>query len=241
MKKYLLYFLTIGIILTLWQIQAMRIGKPDFFPYPRQVWDTFIVLLSDKDAYLVILRSFARLVVAIGTASLAGVLLGTMAGFTPVFATMMRPVVTSLRTLPVASLIVIILILYGHTRSLYIITFLMIFPLVFEAAKQGVLNISKTLKWALLLEKVPWRKKMAKVYLPLAFPYIKTGFLQSIGLGFKVLVMAEFIAQSPQSIGNMLYRGRINLQYDHVFAWTAILIIIVTMVEFFIQRLRTET
>ncbi len=240
MKKYWLYLLTIGIILLLWQIQAVRIGKPDFFPYPRQVWDTLVFLLSDQNTYQIILRSFARLITAIGMASLAGIVLGTMAGFTPVLATMMRPVVTSLRTLPVASLIVIILILYGHTRSLYIITFLMIFPLVFEAAKQGVLNISTTLKWALLLEKVPWRKKMTKVYLPLAFPYIKTGFLQSIGLGFKVLVMAEFIAQSPQSIGNMLYRGRINLQYDHVFAWTIILIIIVTMVELFIQRLRSE-
>ncbi len=239
MKKYILYLTTIGVVLLLWQLQAMRIDKADLFPYPSNVFQTLVDLLQSRNTYSIILSSLQRLSLAIGASTLVGIVLGVVSGFNQTLSTLLRPIVTSLRTLPVASLIVIILIIYGMTRSLYVITFLMIFPLVYEAAKQGVLNMNPTLKMALALEKIPTYKKVGKVYLPLAFPYIKTGFLQSIGLGFKVLVMAEFIAQSPQSIGEALARGRDNFQYDVVFAWTIILIVLVTVVEFGVNKLRS--
>jgi len=239
MKRWGLYLVTFAAIIIIWQWQAVQMGKSALFPFPRDVLSTLVTLLSQSETYLIIMQSMGRLILSIILATAGAVLLGLIAGFSDTVSTLLRPVVTSLRTLPVASLIVIILIIAGHTRSLYIITFLMIFPLIFEASRQGVLNISLTLKRALAIEKVPFFKKLFRVYLPLAFPYIKTGFLQSIGLGFKVLVMAEFIAQSPDSIGNMLYRGRVNFQYDEVFAWTIILIIIVTFIEFALNRLRT--
>ncbi len=240
MRRASLYATTLLVVLLIWQLQAMRIGKPDFFPFPIDVAGTLVELLTQVGTYETILHSFGRLVISIAAATGVGVVIGIVAGFNDTFATLMRPIVTSLRTLPVASLIVIILIIYGHARSLYVITFLMIFPIVFEASKQGVLNVETSIRRALAMEAVQPYKKLFMVHLPLAFPYIKTGFLQSIGLGFKVLVMAEFIAQSPISIGNALYRGRINFQYDHVFAWTIILIVLVTLVEAGINQLRSE-
>jgi len=241
MKKYALYLTTIAVVLLLWQLQAMRIDKADLFPYPSDVFHTLLDLLRTWNTYSVIFASLRRLAIAIGASTAVAIVLGIISGFKRTLGTLLQPIVTSLRTLPVASLIVIILIVYGMTRSLYVITFLMIFPLVYEAAKQGVLNMNPTLKMALALEKIPAHKKVSKVYLPLAFPYIKTGFLQSIGLGFKVLVMAEFIAQSPHSIGEALSRGRDNFQYDVVFAWTIILIVLVTLVEFGVNRLKSYT
>jgi NitT/TauT family transport system permease protein len=68
--------------------------------------------------------------------------------------------------------------------------------------------------------------------------------LQSAGLGIKVLVMAEFLAQTRNSIGNQLYLAKVNLEYDRVFAWTILLIIIAVILEFLIEyyvRKRTGT
>ena len=74
------------------------------------------------------------------------------------------------------------------------------------------------------------------LYFPMVKNHIILGLLQSFGLGLKVLVMAEYLAQTRVSIGNSIYLSKINLQYDHVFAWTLILILIATFLEYAIKK-----
>lgn len=238
MRKTLLGLLTICSILVLWQLNALRIDNRFLFPYPADVFNTLLSLLSSFETYRIIFYSFRRLILAMSIATLLGVSLGLVAGVKTPIDELLKPIVTSLRTLPVASIIVVILILYGQSLSLYIITFLMLFPILYEATKQGVKNIDITLKEALRLEQNSAYLHLTKIYLPLALPFVKTGLLQSVGIGFKVLVMAEFIAQSPVSIGRALYLGRVNIAYEEVFAWTIIIIFLVTIIEFFVNKLK---
>lgn len=238
MRKISLSFVAVLFIVILWQWNSQRIDNAFIFPYPADVFKTLFTLLMSANTYIVILSSFQRLIISIGIASILGISFGLIAGIKPFIAEVLSPVVTSLRTLPVASVIVVILILYGQSNSLYIITFLMLFPILYEATRQGVLNIDKSLVEALSLERRRVVYELFNIYLPLSVPFIKTGLLQSIGIGFKVLVMAEFIAQSPVSIGRALYLGRVNIQYEQVFAWTIIIIIIVSAIEIIVNRLK---
>ena len=73
-------------------------------------------------------------------------------------------------------------------------------------------------------------------YLPLIQRSIKTSLLQSLGLGIKVLVMAEYLSQTRNSIGEELYLAKVNLAYDEVFAWTILLIILALIFEVFIKH-----
>ena len=235
MRKTILGFVTLLIITIFWYLNALRVNNAYLFPYPLDIIRTLWNLLITPNTYAILFFSFRRLLISIVLASTLAIILGLFAGIKGWFADLLNPIVTALRTLPVASIIVVILILYGQFLSLYIITFLMLFPIIYEATKQGVLNIESSLIEALELEQRRPIIEVLYIYLPLSTSYIKTGFLQSIGLGFKVLVMAEFIAQSPMSIGRALYLGRINIQYDVVFAWTIIIIILVTFIEYWVN------
>ncbi len=224
--------LSILLLFVVWGLYAAYIDNTFILPKPVMVLERVLELLQEPNTYLIIMRSFTRLLIAIASASIIAIILGLLAGAYKQFSEFLQPLVTSLRTLPVASIIVILLILVSRGTAIYVITFLMIFPVLYESSKQGVLNIDPSIKHALALD--PHRRLQILMFisLPLAFPYIKTGFLQSIGLGFKVLVMAEFIAQTPTSIGKALYDGSIiAVQYDSVFAWTLIIILIVTVIE----------
>jgi len=240
-RRGLLYAASIATVLLLWQVRAMRVDTPVLFPYPRDVAVTLFELLAQTATYRIILHSLFRLAVSIAIAFFSGVLIGQLAGYFRPLAHYLTPVVAGLRSLPVASLIVIILILYGRAASIYIIAFLVVFPLIYESTRQGVLNIDAGIIQALKLENVSWIDKLVKIHLPLSYPHIKTGLLQSFGLGFKVLVMAEFIAQAETSIGRMLYVGRVNMEYDHVFAWTIIIIFLVVLMELTLSKLRRST
>lgn len=90
------------------------------------------------------------------------------------------------------------------------------------------------------LEQHDWKLALRYIYFPMIKNYVLLSFLQSFGLGIKVLVMAEFLAQSKNSIGNSIYLAKVNIQYDLVFAWTIILIVISFVIEYMIHKYQSK-
>ena len=79
-------------------------------------------------------------------------------------------------------------------------------------------------------------KVLFKVHLPIIFPTILTAIIQSIGLGLKVLVMAEYISQPDYSIGNeFVYYKDIAMEMEYLYAWSIILVLFVLSVEILIS------
>ena len=70
-----------------------------------------------------------------------------------------------------------------------------------------------------------------KVFVPAILSNLFISFIQSIGLGFKVLVMSELISYTENSIGKKIYTSKLNLDIEGVFAWTIIIIVIVMIIE----------
>ncbi|QWC00292.1 ABC transporter permease subunit [Mycoplasmatota bacterium] len=226
------------IIIIIWTLYALVIDNQYIFPNPLTVIKSFIDLLTQVKTYSIIVYTLFRLIVAFIISAFLGIFLGLLAGNLKALDEFLHPLIISLRTLPIASIIIILMILLGRSFSLYIITFLMIFPIIYEASKHGVHNIPQALKNNIALENHPKRIIFFKIQLPLSLPYIRTSLFQSIGLGFKVIVMAEFITQTQMGIGRELYNGTISIQYERVFAWTIIIIIIVALFEVILKKIR---
>jgi len=239
MKKQIIYALSLFSLIVIWQIAAWYIGNPFIFPNPLNVFKKVFELLTTFSTYQIIVSSLIRLFISISIALISGIIVGFLGGLNKNVRLFLTPYVSGLRSLPVASLIAIILILFASETAIFVIGFLVLFPIIYEATKEGIINIDKPLKDALRLEPSLILLNFINFYIPLAYPYIKTGILQSVGLGFKVLVMAEFIAQTQNSIGRSLNLGRINFEYDTVFAWTIIIIIIVFLIEISVNKLKT--
>ena len=239
MKRYSYGLATIVLLIILWYGFALHIDNRYILPSPLITFHTFIGLLSVSLTYKIIFFTLLRLLIAMVIACVSGVLLGLIAGHVKALDYALQPIVTTLRTLPVASIIIIVLILIGNANALFTIAFLMLFPVIYEATKQGVITIHSDIKDALSLDPYRVLEIIPKIYFPLAMPFIKTALLQSIGLGFKVLVMAEFIDDTPTSIGSALYHGSISINYQIVFAWTLIIIIIVSVIEVCVRNIRT--
>ncbi len=238
MRKYILGGLSIIILIVIWYIYSGQINNEFILPGPSKVFRRLFLLLSQLETYSIIFMTFFRLLIAFILSTILGIVFGLLSGNYQPIDEFLKPIISSLRTLPIASIIIIIMILIGRDKSLYVITFLMIFPIVYEATKAGVLNISQPLKDNIALESHPKLVLLFKIQLPLSFPYIRTSLFQSIGLGFKVIVMAEFITQSSSGIGRELYNGSISIQYENVFAWTLLLIIIVMIFEKILHQIK---
>jgi NitT/TauT family transport system permease protein len=235
--SHLLSTSTVILIIVVWQFYAMRIDNMFLMPRPFDVLKEFLNLLKDPQTYVVLGYTFFRLIMSISAAALFGLILGLISGVHYQVEALLKPIIITLRTLPVISIIVVILILYGNTMSLYIISFLLLFPIIYQAELDGVKNIDPLFLEVLNLDCDKCSMPAVKmVFFPLSLPFFRTSLLQSIGLGIKVLVVAEFIAQTKNSIGWELYFHRINLEYSVVFAWTFVLILLVTGIEHIVVR-----
>ncbi len=126
--------------------------------------------------------------------------------------------------------------MFGFSLTPYIITFLMLFPLIYQGTYGAIKAIDQELIDVYKLEDNHFLTGLTHCYLPLISKDIRTALLQSLGLGIKVLVMAEYLSQTRDSIGNELYLAKVNLQYDEVFAWTLLLIVLALGFELLINH-----
>ncbi len=239
MKKWWTASSLISIIF-IWFIISLVINHPLILPSPLKVGEAFLGMLVEFNTWVILGSTLLRLMVAIIISGCLGIILGSVAGLSPKFSWILRPYVSIFRTIPVISIIVILLILIGYRSTPYLITFFMVFPIVYQASYEGITHIDHAYLDIYRLETADLHLAFKHLYYPLMRPYIILGFLQSVGLGLKVLVMAEYLSQTQHSVGNELYLAKTYLDYSTVFAWTIMLIIIALILEHFIYRYKAS-
>lgn len=240
MKKAIWMTSSIFTLFLIWVIAYVAIDHPLILPLPNQVFRAIINIFTNTNSLSAIALTVFRLLISIVLSAFLGIFFGVLSGFKGRIALFLKPYVTILRTIPVISIVVILLILFGLTYTPYLITFLMVFPIIYTGVLEGFHQMDKELIDVYRLEQQDWKLALRYIYFPMIKNYVLLSFLQSFGLGIKVLVMAEYLSQSRNSIGNSIYLAKINIQYDFVFAWTIILIIISFMIEYMIHRYRNK-
>lgn len=233
MKKRMTISSIISIIMLWWLIYVI-VDHNLILPSPIDVLLTLWRLCTSGETYRVMGLSLVRLFISVITASLLGIGLGIIAGIKKKVSYFIKPYMTILRTLPIISIAVIILILVGFSLAPYVMTFMMVFPIVYQATENGISNIDQSYIDIYHLEHHDSLLALKMLYLPLIKPYIILSLFQSLGLGLKVLVMSEYISQTKHSIGNSLYMSKTFLNYHEVFAWTILLIMISGLCEWVI-------
>ncbi|MFA7045836.1 MAG: ABC transporter permease subunit [Candidatus Izemoplasmatales bacterium] len=231
MKKTAMTLTAIFLIFIGWIILYFLVNHPLLCPSPWAVFQALIGIFSQRESLIIILMTLFRLLLALLASTILGVGLGYVASQKKNLERLLHPVITILRTIPVISILVIMMILLGLHLTPYLITFLMIFPLVYQATIDSVHAIDSAYLDIYHLDDDRWISGFRHCYFPLIRGRLTTAFLQSAGLGIKVLAMAEYFTQTPNSIGMALNQARVNLEYDRVFAWTLCLIFLAVLLE----------
>ncbi len=230
-KKLAIYIISIISIFLILYLLCYIINNTLIFPTPLSILIKLKDLLLTSNTYITIGYTLLRLIIAILISFIIGATLGILAGKIEFIRLFLKPWITIFRSIPLASIIIIIMVISGLSKSPYIISMLVLIPIIYESFLSGVLNIDKELMEVWKLESNFNTKVLTKIIFPLASPFIKTSFIQSVGLGIKVLIMAEFVCGTKNSIGKALTNSANYFEYDSVYAWSIIAIILVIIVE----------
>jgi len=223
-------------LLLIWYLVYLIIDHPILMPSILETTKSLFGLLVEKEALLSITTTFLRLMVSVGFSFLLSLILSFLSYKFKLVETFMNPYMVLFKTVPLVSVILILYVLVHFRVAPYIITMLMIVPIFYQVFLSGLKGIDQTYIDIYLLEDNKTNTSIKYLYYPLIKPYIIIGLLQAVGLGIKVLVMAEFITQSRSGIGRLIYDAKINLDYATIYAITILLIVVAYLIERLIKR-----
>lgn len=231
LKKIILYTLSLLALYLVALISSSAFGNHIILPSPNSVISTLFTLLGQGQTYTYIFNTLLSLVISLFISFLIGLVLGILAGISESVRTFLKPWITIMRSFPLAAIIILILIIAGFKNTPYIVTTFVLAPIIYEAIANGITNIDQNLIDSYRIESRINLNIIFRVYLPLIASSLKAAFSSAVGLGIKVLIMAEFLAGSSNSLGYAIKPAADNLNYSEVYAYCVIIIVLVLAIE----------
>ena len=230
MKKHSRFF---GILfwLILWQCTAMLINKRVILVTPIAAVKRLFELCREPAFIRTVSNSFLR----IGAGFAAGAVTGTVtaalsARFTAAKA-IISPFMSAVKAVPVASFIIFALFFLKSSALSFLISALMVMPVIYDAVEKGIENADVGLVEAADIFALSPYKRARYLYFPSVMPFLTAAFRTAAGLAFKSGTAAEVIGQPDFTLGDMLYRSKIYLETADLFAWTIVIILLGKLFE----------
>lgn len=143
-----------------------------------------------------------------------------------------------MKTTPIIAIIILLLLAVGMQLTPYIATALVIIPIMYESIYSSFMQIDSSVTDDIKTISNINSKIIFKFYIPLVFSNIITSIIQSVGMGLKVMIMAEYISSKNNSLGYEINRYYINLDMEGVYALLLIVIVIVFCIDLLLKKIR---
>lgn len=230
------YLLGILFIFVLWSILYFSFNNDYVVPSISKTFQALGSLIIQLHTYKVLLFTILRLLIVIGICLASGVVLAVFSYLSDRVKMFFKPIFTLLKTIPIAVVIILLLIMFTREYAPLLVVASVVLPLIYTATLSGLENINSDIIDEVKMISENNLAVATKIYLPLSCPFILMSIIQSVGLGLKVLVMAEYLSQPIYSIGNeLVYYKDIAVSMEYVYAWSIILISFILIVEFLIS------
>ncbi len=211
--------------LTVWQIVAMVLNRSILLASPVAVAARLVTLWGEAGFLSSIWFSFSRIVSGFLLALVAGIGLAVLAGRFRAAEWLLRPYMTAIKTVPVASFIVLALIWMSSRDLSVFIAFLMGLPVIYTNVLNGIKAVPSEMLDMANVFRVPWRRRFMYLWVPQIKPFLLSGCNVALGLCWKAGVAAEVIGLPRGSIGEQLYYAKLYINSTDLLAWTVMIVL----------------
>lgn len=204
----------------------MLIKEEILLPSPLLVLEKFINLLGTKDFYISILSTSFKIILGFGLAILIALVFAYFSYKYQLFYEFIRPIILIFKSVPIASLTILLLFwIKSENLSVYV-AFIMAMPIIYTNVYTGLISIDKKLIQMAEVYQITERKKLHYIYGIKVRPFLTSSIITVSGLVFKAGVAAEVIGLPANSIGKNLYNSKVYLDMPALMAWTLSILIL---------------
>lgn len=217
--------------LAVWQILAMATDSALLLPQPAAVLRRMGELALSGRFWLITSVSLLRILCGAVLAVALGTVLAALCCRFRLLDRLFAPLLTAIRSTPVASFIILLLIWVGRDAVSTVIVLLMVLPVVWGNVCAGIRSVDPLLLRTATVFHFPPVRTLRRVYLPACLPHFLSACRTSLGLAWKAGIAAEVLTVPTISIGRMLYDAKLYLETTDLFAWTAVVILCSLLIE----------
>ena len=230
-KIYLVRFLAVCFWLIVWQAASMKLGQEVLLVSPVSVVKKLLELSATSDFWQAVWFSFGRIVAGFFMALFLGAVLAVGASRFSFVEILLTPLVATIKSIPVASFIILCLIWLPSRNLSVFISFLIVLPVIYTNLLEGIRQTDRKLLEMADVFSIGMARRILYIYLSQILPYLMTACGLALGLCWKAGVAAEVIGVPQGSVGEKLYHAKIYLNTPDLFAWTVVIVIISFLFE----------
>jgi len=224
-------FIVIAFWIAIWQITSVIIDNSIIFVGPAEVLHSFSVLLTRPDFSKSIVQTFCKISLGFLLAFFTGIMTGSLSCRFRVLNDLLKPPVLLMKSVPVASFVILALIWIGSKNLSVFISFIVVLPVIYINTRSGLAAADIRLLEMARVFGIGLPKKIRYIYVPALMPYLISGCNVALGMSWKSGIAAEVIGVPSNTIGEHLYLSKINLSTADLFAWTIVIILISALFE----------
>ena len=232
-KKICRSVLAIAFWLFIWQCLAWVVGATLLLPEPVTVFHALGRVIQATGFYASVGRTLFGIMIGFLSGVLAGTLLAVFTWASPLAHALFSPILRLVRTTPVASFIILALLWLSNRTVPMFIAGLMVTPILWSSTRTAIAETNADLLEMARAYRFSCFRKIRLIYLPQVLPQWTAACATAMGLAWKSGVAAEVIAQPIPAMGTSLFRSKLLLDTEQLFAWT----ILVVLLSFILERL----
>ncbi len=208
-----------------WQLLDTAMNNRLVLAGPVRVLQALATQVVKPDFWLVCGASLLRIVAGFLLSFSVGTLLALASHRFRLVHDFVEPLMSLLRTIPVVSIIIMLLIWVGGQLLTVYLSFVIVLPLIYTNMLAGLGNVDgQMLEMAHVYGLSRWRRFLY-VYRPAFMPFLSSACRLALGMSWKSGIMAEVLATPKPSVGKEMSLARTYLNTPDLFAWTVVVML----------------
>lgn len=228
-SKYKKWGKKIGILLVwvaLWELLALAIDNAFLLVTPMSAVKTLGKEFVTGMFWGRIGISVLRIATGFFLALFLGVLVAAVIYRVKLAQEFLQPLLQVLKAIPMVSFVVLLLIWWGADWLPMAISFLVSFPVIAIAVKEGLDAAKQEDREVFSLFEVPFWTRIFYLYRFSTEPFLRTALKTTPGNCFRAGVAAEVIGMTSLSMGGAIYLSKISFDTGELFAWTLVVVLL---------------
>lgn len=212
--------------LLMWQLIANKINQNLLMASPISVIKQLWKYLYDITFWKIIFNSYFRIILGFIFSIFIGIFLSILSYKFKIIKILLNPFMATIKTIPVVSIIILLLVWSTSENLSVVISFFMTLPIIYISLLKGMEEVNKDLLEMAKIFNVNKYKKIKYIYMSEILPYFEIGGITALGIGWKSGIAAEVIGLPTNSIGEMMYESKIYFNTINLFTWAIVVILL---------------
>ena len=225
---------SILLMLLVWHLIFLYVGSQAIFPSIDATLQSIGHYLADGNFWLSLLSTIGRVLLCFAISLAVATVVGILGKLVPAVNKILSPVVALFRSAPTVAVMVILILLENPNhpnRTPIFVGLLVVLPMLYANVTTAIEQVDNGLVQMCKLYNVPKGEQLKRVYLPTIVPYLLGELPATLAFTVKLIVSAEILSYTYQSIGGLIQSANVYSEMANLFALTLLSVAFATILD----------